>query len=52
MALLLATVLCWVTLLRRQVTRQTSELQRANETLMRLSWQDGLTGLANRRRFR
>lgn len=37
--------------MRRELTAVTLELREANERLSRLSQQDGLTGLANRRRF-
>jgi len=37
--------------MRRELTAITMELREANDRLARLSQQDGLTGLANRRRF-
>jgi diguanylate cyclase (GGDEF)-like protein len=41
----------WVTVLRGQVRRQTLELRDANQALKRLSVEDPLTGIANRRKF-
>jgi two-component system chemotaxis family response regulator WspR len=43
--------LLWISVLRRQVGQKTQELQRTNESLQKLSNQDGLTGIANRRQF-
>ncbi len=37
--------------LRRRLAEQTAVTRRQNEELMRLSFEDGLTGLANRRQF-
>lgn len=50
LASLLVTV-TWVSVLRKQVLRQTQQLRIANEALLELSQRDGLTGAANRRKF-
>ena len=42
----------WVVVLRQRVEEQTRLIQKQNETLRGLSFQDGLTGVANRRRSR
>ncbi len=44
-------VLCWVGVLRQRITEQAKVIQEQNTTLRRLSFQDGLTGIPNRRRF-
>jgi len=41
----------WISVLRRQVDQKTQELKRTNEALPKLSEQDGLAGIANRRHF-
>jgi diguanylate cyclase (GGDEF)-like protein len=44
-------VLAWVAALRSRIADQTMLIQRQNVTLRSLSFQDGLTGVANRRMF-
>jgi diguanylate cyclase (GGDEF)-like protein len=44
-------VLGWVAVLRHRVAEQTAVILEQNATLSGLSFQDGLTGIANRRRF-
>lgn len=54
LALLLVATLCvlsWVVTLRHRITVQTRLIQRQNVTLEGLSFQDQLTGVANRRKF-
>ena len=41
----------WISVLRRQVEQKTEQIRKTNEILQELSEQDGLTGIANRRRF-
>jgi diguanylate cyclase (GGDEF)-like protein len=43
--------LLWISILRRQVGQKTRELLTTNAALQKLSDQDGLTGIANRRQF-
>jgi diguanylate cyclase (GGDEF)-like protein len=44
-------VLGWVVVLRHRIARQTAVIREQSATFRRLSLQDGLTGIANRRRF-
>jgi diguanylate cyclase (GGDEF)-like protein len=44
-------VLGWVIVLRNRVSEQSAVIQRHNQSLRELSLRDGLTGIANRRRF-
>ena len=44
-------VLGWVAVLRSRIKRQTALIQKQNEALLELSFQDGLTLIANRRKF-
>ncbi len=44
-------VLGWVMMLRHRITIQAALIQSQNATLRELSFHDGLTGLANRRKF-
>jgi diguanylate cyclase (GGDEF)-like protein len=54
LALALAATLCvlaWVALLRNRIQEQTKLIEKQNVTLRGLSFLDGLTNVANRRRF-
>ncbi|HZL57461.1 MAG TPA: diguanylate cyclase [Bryobacteraceae bacterium] len=43
--------LAWVAALRHRITEQSALIRKQNATLIGLSFQDGLTGIANRRKF-
>jgi diguanylate cyclase (GGDEF)-like protein len=54
LAAVLAITLCalgWVAVLRHRISEQAAVIQQQNATLKDLSFQDGLTGIANRRKF-